>query len=134
MERFLNLRYYFVPLPDPNFQFTKLTLLIGALLVLCGFALGIYRKKYLKDSITKKILKIYPGKLRLYGFLILLLLAFREQGIPFLSMRIWWFVILALFLYTFLSLAFSYKKEYTRRHKRLKKNATKHKYLPKKKR
>lgn len=133
MERFLNLRYYFVPLPDPNFQFTKLTLLIGALLVLCGFALGIYRKKYLKDSITKKILKIYPGKLRLYGFLILLLLAFREQGIPFLSMRIWWFVILALFLYTFLSLAFSYKKEYAKRQKRVNKNAIKHKYLPKKK-
>lgn len=133
MDRFLNLRYYFVPLPDPNFQFTKLTLLIGALLILCGVAMGIYRKKYLKDSIARKILKLYPGRLKLYGFLILLLLLFREQGIPYLSMRLWWFVVLALFLYTFLSLAFRYKQEYSKRQKRMKKNAAKHKYLPRKK-
>lgn len=134
MERFLNLRYYFVPLPDPNFQFTKLTLLLGLLLILMGVAFDIYRKKYLKDSIAKKMLKIYPGKLKIYGFLILLLLVFREQGIPYLSMRIWWFVLLAFFLYSFLKLAFSYKKEYAKRQQRIRKNASKQKYLPKKKR
>lgn len=134
MDRFLNLRYYFAPLPDPNFQFTKLTLLIGALLILVGVAFGIYHKKYLKDPIAKKILKIYPGRLKLYGFLVLLLLVFREQGIPFLSMRLWWFVLLAFFLYTFLKLAFSYKREYAKRQERMKKNTSKQKYLPKKKR
>ncbi len=134
MERFLNLRYYFIPIPDPNFQFTKLTLLIGVLLILMGFALGIYKKRYLKNSIIKKILKIYPGKLRLYGFLVLLLLVFREQGIPYLSMRLWWFVLLAFFLYTFLKLAFSFKKEYARRKEREEKNISKRKYFPKKKR
>jgi len=133
MERFLNLRYYFAPLPDPNFQFTKLILLIGALLILVGVACGIYRKKYLKDTVARKILKIYPGRLKLYGFLVLLLLVFREQGIPFLSMRLWWFVLLAFFLYTFLKLAFSYKREYAKRYERMKKNVSKQKYLPKKK-
>jgi len=134
MERFLSLRYYFIPLPDPNFQFTKLTLLIGVLLILMGFALGIYRKKYLKNSIIKKMLKIYPGRLRLYGFLVLLLLIFREQGIPYLSMRLWWFVLLVFFLYTFLKLAFTFKKEYAKRKERERKNIIKRKYLPKKKR
>ena len=134
MDRFLHLQYYFVPLPDPNFQFTKLTLLIGILLILSGFALGIYRKKYLKDTIVRKILKIYPGRLRLYGILVLMLLAFREQGIPYLSMRLWWFVILAFFLYTFLKLALTFNKEYSRRKEREKKNISKKKYLPKKKR
>lgn len=134
MERFLNLSYYFVPLPDPNFQFTKLTLLIGALLVLSGIALGIYLKKYLKDPLAKKILKIYPGRLRLYGILILMLLIVREQGIPYLSMRIWWFVVLAFFLYTFIHLGLTYKKEYEKRVNRAKKNRSKAKYLPKKKR
>jgi hypothetical protein len=134
MERFLNLRYYFVPLPDPNFQFTKLTLLLGLLLILVGVAFGIYRKKYIKDSIAKKMLKAYPGKLKIYGFLILLLLVFREQGIPYLSMRIWWFVLLAFFLYSFLKLAFNYKKDYSKRRARMKKNASKQKYLPKRKR
>ena len=134
MERFLHLKYYFIPLPDPNFQFTKLTLLIGLLLILAGFALGIYRKKYLKDEIAGKILKIYPGRLRLYGLLVLLLLLFREQGIPYLSMRIWWFVVLGFFLYTFLGLAFRYKKEYEKRITRVRKNQIRAKYLPKKKR
>ncbi|MBU0706188.1 hypothetical protein KJ657_04345 [Patescibacteria group bacterium] len=134
MDRFLHLKYYFIPLPDPNFQFTKLTILIGLLMILAGIALGIYRKKYLKDPIARKILKIYPGRLRLFGFLVLLLLIFREQGIPYLSMRLWWFVILIMFLYSFLKLAFSYKKEYSRRKERVKKNISRHKYLPKKKR
>lgn len=134
MERFLSLRFYFAPLPDPNFQFTKLTLLIGLLLIIAGIAFGIYRKKYLKDIIAKKMLKIYSGRLKIYGFLVLLLLIFREQGIPFLSMRLWWFVLLAFFLYTFLTLAFSYKKEYAKRQERMKKNTIKKKYLPKKRR
>jgi len=134
MERFLNLRFYLAPLPDPNFQFTKLTLLIGLLLIIAGIAFGIYRKKYLKDIIAKKILKIYPGRLKIYGFLVLLLLVFREQGIPFLSMRLWWFVLLAFFLYTFIKLALKYKKEYAKRKERMRKNTIKKKYLPKKKR
>ena len=134
MDRFLSLKYYFTPLPDPNFQFTKLTLLIGLLLILGGIAFGIYRKKYLKDPIAKKILKIYPGRLKLYGFLVLVLLVFREQGIPYLSMRIWWFILLAFFLYTFLRLAFTYKKDYAKRQERMKKNVIRQKYLPKKKR
>ena len=134
MERFLTLRYYFIPLPDPNFQFTKLTLLIGSLLLLSGFALSIYRKKYLKDSITKKIIKAYPGKLRTYGLLVLMLLVFREMGIPYLSMRLWWFVLLFFFLYAVIKFAFSFKAEYRKRSEQVKKHASKSKYLPKKKR
>lgn len=133
MERFLSLKFYFTPLPDPNFQFTKITLGIGLLLLLVGIAMGIYNKKYLKDTICKKILKIYPGRLRLYGFLILLLLAFREQGIPYLSMRIWWFVVLACFIYTFGKLILTYKNQYKQRVGRQNQNVKKHKYLPKKK-
>jgi len=133
MDRFLHLRYYFVALPDPNFQFTKITLLIGCLLILGGLALGIYRKKYLKDAIAKKLFKKYPGRLLTYGFLVLLLLAFREQGVPYVSMRIWWFLLLIFFLYTFLGLAMNYKREYRKREERIKKNAGTKKYLPKKK-
>lgn len=134
MERFLNLHYYFAPLPDPNFQFTKLTLLIGVLLLLLGFASGIYRKKYLKDNISKKILKPYPGQLRLYGLLILFLLVCREMGVPYLSMRLWWFVILAFFLFTFIKLAITFRKKYRNRSERVHKNATIKKYIPGKKR
>lgn len=133
MERFLTLRYYFIPLPDPNFQFTKLTLLIGALLILCGFALGIYRKKHLKDQIARKILKPYPGLLRTYGLLVLVLLICREMGIPYLSMRLWWFVLLAFFLKSSIKLGFGYRSQYAKRSQQAKKKASRDKYLPKKK-
>ena len=134
MDRFLTLRYYFIPLPDSNFQFTKITLAIGLLLLAAGLALSIYRKKYFKDPIGKKILKKYPGHLYTYGFLILMLLAFREQGIPYLSMRLWWFVLLACFLYTFGKLALNYKRDHKKRVTRKNQNTKNHKYLPKKKR
>lgn len=133
MERFLYLNYYFSRLPDPNFQFTKLTLAMGLLLVAGGFALGIYRKKYLKDTVAKKILKKYPGRLELYGLLVIFLLGVRELGIPYLSMRVWWLVLALFFLYTFGGLALNYKKEYGKREERVKKNVGTLKYLPKKK-
>jgi hypothetical protein len=133
MDRFLHLRYYFIPLPDPNFQFTKITLAIGLVLVLAGVIAGFYRKKYMKDQVARKLLKKYPYRLTIYGLVILSLLACRELGIPYLSMRLWWFVLLFVFLYQFLWLACNYKKEYRKRQTRISKNAGTQKYLPKKK-
>ena len=133
MERFLNPWFYFAPLPDPNFQFSKFTLGLSLILVLAGIVGSYYRKKKLSDPITKKILKPYPGRLVTYGLLLVMLLVSRELGIPYLSMRIWWFVLLAFFLYTFIGLALNYKKEYQRRSRRLHQNENKAKYLPKKK-
>lgn len=133
MDRFLTLRYYFVPLPDPNFQFTKITLAIGILLIVIGFVAGRYRKKKLQDKVARKILKPYPGILTRYGFYVLALLLFREQGIPYLSMRIWWFVLLALFLYRFIKLTMTYKTRYKTRTTRLHQNQATDKYLPKRK-
>jgi hypothetical protein len=133
MERFLSLRYYFIPLPDPNFQFTKLTLAVGLILLIAGFVSAYYLKHKLKDPIAKKILKNYPGKLKIYGFVTLFLLGSRELGIPYLSMRIWWFILLVVFLYNAIKLGLSYKKDYEKRNNRLKKNQSKDKYLPGKK-
>lgn len=133
MERFLSLKYYFIALPDPNFQFTKLTLAIGLLLLIAGFAGGYYRKYRLHDPIARKILKPYPGKLRNYGFLILFLLAVREQGIPYISMRIWWFIVLGFFLYSFGKLALTYRNQYAQRTHKQTQSSASEKYLPKKK-
>ncbi len=133
MNRFLSLKYYFAPLPDPNFQFTKATLALGLILLIIGFASAYYRKKKLKDPIAKKILRPYPNKLKVYGLIILFLLACREEGIPYLSMRLWWFVTLAFFIYTFGKLAFSYKKKYQQKQGHQKIKTKVDKYLPKKK-
>lgn len=134
MERLLTFQYYFTPRPDPNFQFTKLTLLVIAIFFLLSFALKIYRKKYAKDPITKKIIKRYPGRLLTFGTVLLLLLSFREAGIPYLSMRIWWVIWLFVLIYWVIKLLINLKKEYRHRLNRAKQNAIKKKYMPKKKR
>jgi len=133
MDRFLHFGYYFSPLPDTNFQYTKLTLAIGLFFVIAGIVLSFYRKKYVKNEIHKKLMRKYPGLLRTYGILILLLLLFRETAMPFLSMRMWW-VILGLFiLYSLFKFLFTYKREYKKRYSQAEKMHTLHKYFPKKK-
>ena len=92
MERFLTLSYWLTRFPNPDFKYTKLSLAIGLLLILCGVALNIYRKKKVKEPVLKKMLKKYPGKLELFGFILLVLLYFRKVGIPYLAMRIWWLI------------------------------------------
>jgi len=134
MDRFLSLKYFFTPRPDPNFQFTKLILAIGLILLIAGIVLAVYRKKYLKNQIIKKMIRKYPGHLKTYGLLVLILLLVRETGIPFLSMRIWWFVLAAFFLYSFFKFLFTFKKEYKKRLRQAEKQGLANKYLPKKKR
>ena len=133
MDRFLTFKYYFAPLPDPGYQWTKATLALGLLLIILGFAAAYYRRRKLADPIAKKILKPYPGKLKTYGFLVLFLLLVREQGLPYLSMRIWWFVLLGFFLYSLIKLASTYHINYESRSRRINKNQKTSKYLPKKK-
>lgn len=133
MDRLLTFQFYFTPRPDPNFQFTKITVILIILFFLISIVVQIYRKKYTKDPIIKKMLKRYPGKLRLFGILLLLLLISREAGLPFLSMRIWWFALLFYVIFWAIDVLRNFKKNYKKRfgQANLKKNL--HKYLPKKK-
>lgn len=134
MDKYLTLKYFFTPRPDPNFQFTKLMFAIGLILVLAGIALSIYRKKYIKDPIAKKLIKKYPGHLKIYGILVLILLLLRKTGIPYLSMRVWWIVLAAFFLYSLFKFLFTFKREYKKRFRQAEKRGLVKKYLPKKKR
>lgn len=133
MDKLATLSYYFQTQPDANFQFTTITLIIGIALIIFGIIWELYRKKIMTDKVARKILRPYPGKLIRYGFIVLLLLAVREAGIAYLSMRIWWFVLLAFVLFSFLRLLFTYKKESKLRHQKLKKAGKEDKYIPKKK-
>lgn len=134
MDRFLSLQYFFTSRPDPNFQYTKLVFAIGLILLICGVLLSLYRKKYLKNQIVKKMIRKYPGQLKTYGLLILILLLVRETGIPFLSMRIWWLVLAAFFLYSLLKFLFTFRGEYKKRLSQAEKRGLAKKYLPKRKR
>ena len=134
MDRLLNLKYYFAPVPSADFQFTKLTLVIAFVLIIAGFALSVYRNKYSKDKILKKILRPYPTKLITYGVIVLILLLIRETGIPYLSMRFWWLVILVFFLYSLINFLLRFRSRYNSRLTQYEKRVSRNKYLPKKKR
>ncbi len=133
MERLLTLQYYFTPRPDPNFQYTKLTILLIALLVLFSLAIKYYRKKHVKDAVLKKMLKKYPSRFFNFSVILLLLLVVREAGIPFLSMRLWWFLLFGYIIYWCIKIALSFKKEYHRRLTQTHRNTNHKKWLPKKK-
>lgn len=103
-----------------------------ALLIL-GIVLEVYRRRGMKDKVSRKLLRAYPQKLIRYGVVALFLLAFREAGLPYLSMRIWWFVLAGFMIYSTLKLIFTYKKQYRIRTEKLKVTGKEDKYLPKKK-
>lgn len=131
MERFLSLGYYFTARPNPDFQFSKLTGLIVALFFVAAIALRIYRKRYLKDEIWKRVLKRYPAVLQNYGIVLLTLWVIRETGMPYLSMRIWWALWALALLYSAVKFLLNYKKEYMKRADSRQKNHEKSRYLPK---
>lgn len=133
MNKFLTLSYYFSPLPDTTFQYTKLFFALGLIIIAAGFALQIYRKKKLKDAILKKMLRRYPNLLKTYGLILLILLLIRETGIPYLSMRFLWVVLFCFMLYSLLKFLIKLKPEYTKRASQAEKNIRNKKYLPKKK-
>ena len=133
MDRFLSLKYYFAASPSADFQFTKATIAIGVGLLLAGLVLGYYRKNKMKDPIAKKIIRKYPSKLKTYSLLVLILLLVREAGIPFLSMRFLWVILIGFFTFSLLSALLSYRKEYKKRLRKANKQGLKNKYLPKRK-
>jgi hypothetical protein len=133
MDKFLNISYYFSARPDPNFQFTKLTLLVAGLFLLAALAIRVWRRKYAKDEVLRKILKRYPGPLVSFSLALLVLLLFREGGIPLFSMRIWWVILIALFAYWAVRNLLGLKKEYSERKTQLHHHQAQAKYLPKKK-
>jgi ACR3 family arsenite efflux pump ArsB len=133
MDKLLSLGYYFSVHPDPDFHFTKLTLLVAGLFLLAALAIRIWRRKYAKDEVLRKMLKRYPGPLVTVSLTLLVLLLFREGGIPIFSMRIWWILLIVIFATWAVRNVLGLNKEYQDRKKQLHHHLAQAKYLPKKK-
>lgn len=129
----MEMKYYFAAVPNPDFKYTTLVLVIGLLFIATGIGFSYFRKKHMKDVILKKITRSHSSILNTYGLLILILLLIREAGIPYLSMRFWWVLLLLSFFYILLRKAISFNKDYNSRLSSRITHATKNKYLPKKK-
>jgi len=133
MDKLLTFKYYFDTTPSNNFQFTKIILLIVALFYLISLGVRIYRKKYCKNDIIKKMLRGYTGRFFTLGTILLFILLSRETGIPILSMRFWMFAFLLYVIIWALTVCFTFKKNYHKRAQHTEHHDTKAKYLPKKK-
>lgn len=133
MNQFLDYKYYLHTHPNPDFRFTTITAGIILGLILLGIIWGYYRKKVMKDKVARKILRPYPGKLINYGLMFGVLLLVREAGIPYFSMRLWWVILIVIFLYQMIKLAVTYSSEYEKRTKQAPKGVPVDKYMPKKK-
>lgn len=133
MNNILTIKYFLESHPNPDFKYTKLILLLMGIFFVISIALKIYRRKYVKDEIVKRIIKHYPSKFFSFGVIIFLLLFVREAGIPFLSMRIWWIVLLLYIIYWGGKACLDFKKEYRKRSNKTAVSDIKTKYLPKKK-
>ncbi len=132
-SRLFTLGFYLNPLPNPDFQYSKLTLTLCLLLILGGIGLYYYRTKQLKEKKLKKLLKPYSGKLINYGFIALALLFFRETGLPYLSMRLWWVVLLGFMIYSLVRFLQMYSAKDKGFQVKEKKAKPTDKYLPKRK-
>jgi|GEM_PF-1876503 len=126
-------RYLISARPDPNFQYTKMTLLAAGILIAASFVILMWRKRFAKDEVLRRVLKPYPMSLIIFALALLSLLGFRELGFPIFSMRLWWFALGLVFVYWAGKSAFGIRKEYQERKERFGHHQTKSKYLPKKK-
>lgn len=134
MSRLLSLQFYFTPRPDPNFQYTTITVILIVLLFAAGVGITIYRRKYAKDPIVKKLIRKIPARLTTFGSVLLFLLISREVALPILSMRILWIVLFAVFIWWALKVILNFKGEYQRRLSQKNHHAKQARFIPKKKR
>lgn len=134
MSRFFTLKYYFTPLPDPNFQYTKLVLGVAFLLIAGALVLGMVRRRKVKDEVLRKMLRPYGNVARTFGLLLLVLLFFREAGVPYLASRFWWVLWAGWLLYYTIKEAITFKARYHARVTSREQSAAKKSYLPTRKR
>ncbi len=133
MEKLLTFQYYFATRPNPDFQYTKLTLLVIGLLFVLSIVLIMYRKKFTKDKVSKKILKRYPMRFFTFGVILMFLLLAREAGIPYISMRLWWLLLFIYIIYWSIKVCLGFSREHKKRSNKTESSRKKVKYLPKKK-
>jgi amino acid transporter len=119
--------------PDTNFEYTSLTLGVAGVLVAMAIVIRLWRKKFAKDEILRRVIKPYPTSLVVFAIALLLLLFFRVLGFPIFSMRLWWVALAVLFVIWAVKAAFGLSKEYQERKQRFGHHEAKSRYLPRKK-
>lgn len=107
--------YLFKINPGSEFRYYIPIFVFIGLLFLGSIAFSIiYNKRKKTDFAFKRLFKKTPGRIFWIGFIVLLLTLIRYEAIPYLSMRIWLYLTLVIFLYFVYYTIKTYKIDYQR--------------------
>lgn len=130
-----NLHYLFEISVESYMQFFWVWFSFFVILIVAGIVIGAFGKKIFSEMMARS-LRGLPAVMIWYGLGGLVLLFFRINSAPYLSMRIWFLLYAILFLvlayFEYKKRSVDYKKKIERKAKR-EVNKTAKKYLPKRK-
>ncbi len=126
------LQYFFEPLPSGPFHYLWAWVGITVVLFVTSVFLGVYLKKNRDDKVLKKTFKKVPSQLLILSICFGLYLLSRYEHIPFLSMRILDYIVLAITVWIFVKNIQKYLKDYPQAKKQREEKMRLNKYLPKK--
>ena len=84
--------------PETFFKFAAYTFAFAGIMFLGSFIVEHIRKHQINDEIAKKSLRSLPKAMRFVSIIALILTLARLEGLPYLSMRIWWIALILVFI------------------------------------
>lgn len=120
--------------PSTEFQYASLCFAVLSVVFLCSFLLSFLITGF-DNQALRKSLKKTPTFLRSAAGVMLVMTWARIAGVSYLSMRLWWIILLLVILYWFYRVFRRYRsleKRIARFANEIKQQKNKNKYLPKK--
>ena len=114
-RKFFNWQYLIERNPDVRFSFLLPLVVIFALMFLAGILLPLWlKRRFKKIAPYRELAARIQTELMVVSLLGLLLVFFRNQGIPYLSARILLVILGLYFLYALFAFVYYYKKRFAR--------------------
>ena len=114
-RKFFNWQYLIEKNPDVRFSFLLPLVVIFALMFLAGIFLPLWlKRRFKKIAPYRELAARIQTELLVVSLLGLLLVFFRNQGIPYLSARILLVILGLYFLYALFAFVYYYKKRFVR--------------------
>ena len=121
--------------PSTLFIYANKAFAVLILLFIVSFVFEYFRRKFVNES-YKRVLRGVPSILRWLSLVMLIMTWTRLVGIPYISMRIWWFLLPLFIIYYFIHLWMNYRAFQLKKHffgSKVQTLDTLKKYLPTKK-
>lgn len=111
--------YVFSPIPGISFNYDTYLYIFAAILIVIGIVFMVLLKKNKDNRAFKKTFVSAPSQFIWIGFILLIVVASRTNGIPYLSMRFLLFITLGLGVYYIVKSIIGFVKTYPKHKKDL---------------